>query len=145
MTCKCPSCGGAINYREQDAGTIEACPHCSARLTFPASGTNVATRQAIRRGGALWALLKVVGLLILIASFVWLLLLVSTILMSNATTNAWAVAAFASLPAVLGMVGGYVLFTLARKAGVQFVCSNCEKPIRKNASVCAGCGAAISD
>jgi hypothetical protein len=144
MICRCPSCGGAINYTEEDSGHIEACPHCSARLTLPATGIPVATRQQVRRGGAAWVLLKFVGLLILIASFVWLLLLVSPILMGNATANAWAVAGYASLPALLGIVAGYVVLTLARKAGVRFVCSNCGKPIKKKATVCAGCGVGIS-
>ena len=143
MTCKCPSCGGAINYREQDAGTIEACPHCSARLTLPASDTNVAARQRVRRG-PIGALLKIVGLLLLIASFIWFLLLVSTVLMSNATKNAWAVATFASLPAWGGMLVGYVLFALGRKAGIGLVCSKCGNPIGKNATVCVACGADIS-
>ena len=145
MTATCPSCGGAINYTEEDAGHIEACPHCAARLTLPASGTKFATRQRVRRGGVGWALLKVVGLLIFIASLVWMLLLVSTVLMSSATPNAWAVAGFASLPALFGMVVGYLLIALARKAGVSFVCSNCGKPIRKSATVCISCGASISE
>jgi hypothetical protein len=88
---------------------------------------------------------KVLGLLIAIASFGWLLLLLSTILMSNAKPNAWAVAAYASLPALFGMLVGFALFTFARRRGVGFVCSNCGQPLGKNAAVCVGCGAAISE
>jgi hypothetical protein len=145
MTCTCPSCGGAINYTDADAGGIEACPHCSARLTLPSSSVNIMRRQQVRRGGALWWLAKAVGLLIAIASFVWLLLLLSTILMTNAKPNAWAVAAFASLPALFGMLVGVALFAFARRRGVGFVCSNCGQPLRKNSAVCVGCGAVISE
>jgi predicted amidophosphoribosyltransferase len=141
MICKCPSCGGAINYTDEDAGRIEACPHCSERLTLPASEDNVATRQRVLRSSAAWTLVKVLGVLILIVSSGWLLLLLSTILTNNATANTWSVAAFASIPAVLGMVFGAALFTFARKAGIGFVCSRCGKPTRANAEVCANCGA----
>jgi DNA-directed RNA polymerase subunit RPC12/RpoP len=141
MVCKCPSCGGAITYTEEDAGRIEACPHCSGRLTLPSLEANVATRQRNRRGGALWAFVKIFGLLVLIASFGWLLLLVSTILMSHSTANAWSVAGFASIPAVLGMVLGLMVFVLGRKAGVAYVCSRCGNPVRGTATTCPSCGA----
>ena len=77
----------------------------------------------------------------LLGSFVWLPLLVSTILMSNATANAWSVAAFASIPAVFGMIVGAAVFALARKAGIRFVCSKCGKPVKADAAVCANCAA----
>jgi hypothetical protein len=115
MTCKCPSCGGAINYTEADASHVEACPHCSARLTLPSSETNFAVRETARRSRALWTFVKVLGVLLLLGSFGWLLLLLSTIFTSNATANAWSVAAVASIPALLGMIFGAAMFIFAQK------------------------------
>ena len=77
MTAACPSCGGAINYTDEDADRIEACPHCSARLTLPSSVANIAMPRPVRRVGVVWTLVKVVGLLLLIASLIWILLLMS--------------------------------------------------------------------
>ena len=144
MTCRCPTCGGAINYRAEEAGTIEACPHCAARLTLPASAdAGVATIRTTRRGG-LWTLARILGGLIFVASFAWLLLLVFTGLAKDTSVNRVQVVAFASIPAVLGMLVGAALSALGRRGGIAFVCSNCGKPVARTAGVCANCGAAFA-
>src|SRR5687767_12014582 len=144
MTSTCPSCGGAINYTEKDTSHVEACPHCAARLILPASEVHFATRERFRRGGPAWEFLKMVGLAILTGSCVWLLLLVWSILKNDMTTNSRAVSGFDCIPALLGIVAGYVLFSVARQSGAGFICSKCGSPIRKNEAGCAVCGATIS-
>ena len=143
MTCKCPSCGGAINYTQEDAGKIEACPHCATRLTLPSPTVLTATWQPARRRGPS-KLVRLVGLAVLFASFVWLLLLVSTALRQGITAQSLSVAAFASLPAMLGMILGAGIIGLARNAGRRFVCSNCGNAVRRDAAVCGSCGAALA-
>jgi hypothetical protein len=86
----------------------------------------------------------VVGVLIFFAALGWLLLLMSTVLMHNTTANGWAVAAFASIPAVLGMILGAAISTLARKGAIHFACSACGKPIPKTVVVCPNCGASLA-
>jgi hypothetical protein len=132
-----------MNYSDGDAGRIEACPHCAAGVTLPSSTNVVVATLQIRRGGAGRAV-KFVGVLIFIASFLWCLLLVSTVLTNRTTANALAVAAFASIPSVLGMILGAALVALSRRIGVHFVCSNCGMPMTGNGAVCAKCGATFA-
>lgn len=134
-----------MNYTEEDAGRIEACSHCSARLTLPSlPESQRAARQKVHRGWGWWSLVKFLGALIAIAGFVWMLVLVSTVLMSSGTSSAWGVAGIAAIPGFIVMLVGRVLFALGRNAAIHFICSNCGKSVRKDTQVCPGCGSALS-
>jgi predicted amidophosphoribosyltransferase len=143
MHCTCPSCGKAITYTAQDAGQVDACPHCSALLTFPALTQPVAaTRQKINRGWGWWSLLKLLGVAIVVPSAIWFFVALSIVWIHRDTNLSGAL--LAAVPAAVAMAFGAVLFKVGKKSGTGFICSNCGNSVGSNARLCPGCGLPLS-
>ena len=82
MNCDCPSCRRVLTYGAQDAGHLEVCPHCSARMILPEPGGPPVARLLRRppkppvfgiqihplAGLAIFVLLVAMGLLIACAT-----------------------------------------------------------------------------